>query len=1038
MSAGPLPFDHPLGLDEAASSVLPERRDSQPQLKTLMTGPTRTFRVFVSSTFADFEVEREVLRRDVWPALRALCARFGARFQAIDLRWGVSEEAAADQQTMNICLGEIGRCHQVTPRPNFLVLLGNRYGWCPPPPQIPGSEYQQISERLAVGDRILVGEWYERDNNAVPPEYRLRRRTGRYLDPDRWGSVEARLATALRAAMTGLGLPEPRLRCYIASATEQEITAGALEAGDPGQAVGFVREISGNPPVAATGRKHPVRAFVDEDQRTISALKDRVREHLGGARVAQRLVGWRTGGPAYDEDYLRGFAEDVRAALTRPILDELEHRGTAQGRDARLDGDELDDEIRAHSQFAAERREFFTGRAGELARIADYLTGNRPAPLAVHGAGGTGKSAVMAEALDRAAGRPGGGTAVARFIGATVGSSDVRALLAGICQELARRAGDAETEVPSDYAELIQDFARRLERAASTGPVLVFIDSLDQLAGTGDSARSLAWVPQPLPAGARMVLSTRPGDTLDPLIDREADQLELRGLPVTDGDELLGKWLDHAHRRLQDEQRAAVLDGFGRSGGNPLYLRLAFEQARRWTSGNGQPPERLASDLRDLIRGNLLARLGSADNHGELLVSRALGYLAASRHGLAEDEIMDLLSRDLDLYRWFLLGAYHLPGDLLDCAAQYPGRPDGQDPGAWLSSIVEAARILAEQPWQIYRLLGDGHGRTVTDLAEQAGLHPVRAQRVLAGLAARGLALAADGDRWTAAEPGPVAGTADENPELAWARAYRSAGGGTRWPFPEFDPSGADASAGGDAAARRWVGKLGEWRAELDAFLRAVVPARVSADGDSGQLAARPRPGPSLPVVLWSRLFSDLAPYLTRRRADGADLLGFYHRELQEASAEAYAAGECAPALHSRLADYFQAQADPDGDRSWTTGDIRGLSELPYHLTHAQRWDDLCETLTDFRFLEQKTANVGIVTRGGAGEEATLYTGVFQLQDDYDTALRLMPGTGQHTAGQAAHHRHGHRLRRRARGPMPALQHRAPLRPPVPRLQHNP
>jgi hypothetical protein len=95
------------------------------------SGRARVFRVFVSSTFDDFKVEREVLRRDVWPQLRALCASYGARFQAIDLRWGISEEAAADQQTMNICLGEIERCRRVTPRPNFLVLLGNHYGWRP-------------------------------------------------------------------------------------------------------------------------------------------------------------------------------------------------------------------------------------------------------------------------------------------------------------------------------------------------------------------------------------------------------------------------------------------------------------------------------------------------------------------------------------------------------------------------------------------------------------------------------------------------------------------------------------------------------------------------------------------------------------------------------------------------------------------------------------------------------------------------------------------------------------------------------------------
>jgi len=48
----------------------------------------------------------------------------GFRFQAIDLRWGVSEEAGLDQQTMKICLEEIERSQKVSPKPNFIVLLG--------------------------------------------------------------------------------------------------------------------------------------------------------------------------------------------------------------------------------------------------------------------------------------------------------------------------------------------------------------------------------------------------------------------------------------------------------------------------------------------------------------------------------------------------------------------------------------------------------------------------------------------------------------------------------------------------------------------------------------------------------------------------------------------------------------------------------------------------------------------------------------------------------------------------------------------------
>ncbi|MCC6797329.1 MAG: DUF4062 domain-containing protein, partial [Candidatus Hydrogenedentes bacterium] len=69
-----------------------------------------TFRVFVSSTFKDLQPERNALQQHVFPKLREYCQMRRARFQAIDLRWGVSGEASLDQQTMNICIQELERC----------------------------------------------------------------------------------------------------------------------------------------------------------------------------------------------------------------------------------------------------------------------------------------------------------------------------------------------------------------------------------------------------------------------------------------------------------------------------------------------------------------------------------------------------------------------------------------------------------------------------------------------------------------------------------------------------------------------------------------------------------------------------------------------------------------------------------------------------------------------------------------------------------------------------------------------------------------
>ena len=64
-----------------------------------MPTATRTFRVFGRSTFEDLKAERDALQRHVFPRLRKLCEANNARFQAIDLRWGVRDEAAITENT---------------------------------------------------------------------------------------------------------------------------------------------------------------------------------------------------------------------------------------------------------------------------------------------------------------------------------------------------------------------------------------------------------------------------------------------------------------------------------------------------------------------------------------------------------------------------------------------------------------------------------------------------------------------------------------------------------------------------------------------------------------------------------------------------------------------------------------------------------------------------------------------------------------------------------------------------------------------------
>ena len=667
----------------------------------------RTFRVFVSSTFEDLRAERNKLHEVVFPRLRELCQKHGVRFQAIDLRWGVSEEASLDQQTMNICLGEIARCLETTPRPNFVVLLGQRYGWCPPPSQIPAEEFRQTLRHVpASGDRRFLRQWYRRDKNAVPSEYRLlpREPGGEYETYEAWKPVEARLHEIFAAAAQEMRMDEERRRVYIASATEQEIAAGALRVPEPeGKVFCFFRDIEG-----ATDEEgrflDGVDRFIDADQNPLSTLKGELREKLKGlpAAVQDYSAEWDQENQQPTPAHLDSLAEEAYRALAGAIEAELEHpteRPPAPEEEVHVEPDDsLDAEGRAHCDFANGLLRFFLGRTDPLRQVGEYLEGEELRALAVVAEGGAGKSALMAKAVERAKMEHGGAQIVYRFIGATPGSSDGRVLLRSLCRELSRRYG-ADEETPEDYRELVPEFGKRLTLATSNRPLIIFLDALDQLS-EAHGARGLTWLPEKLPEHVRLIVSTRRlADAFDSVERRQPQQIELGPMLRRDGEELLDLWLDDAQRTLQPDQREELLDKFERSDGWPLYLKLAFEEARRWTSYD--PKEMLEPTIPGIIRKNLLDRLVREERHDGTLVSRALGNLAASRHGLAEDELLDVLSRDSEVYGSFFRGLRHFPSDLVDRAKEYrrshetarveadekPKRDDGEAAAQWLALL---------------------------------------------------------------------------------------------------------------------------------------------------------------------------------------------------------------------------------------------------------------------------------------------------------------------------------------------------------------
>jgi WD40 repeat protein len=567
-----------------------------------MSTTTPTFRVFVSSTFEDLKAERDALQLEVFPKLRKLCEEHGARFQAIDLRWGVRDEAALNQKTMDICLREIERCRMTGVKPDFLVLLGDRYGWQPLPAPIPADEFERLRPYLKLsGVEALAERWYVLDENAVPPEYILRPRSGEHTDSGVWSKVEQPLRSAMAEAALASGIGANELSKYRDSATHREILAGAGETDDERRHVfGFFRR-----PSAATDPR-------------LTAVKARVPNHME-------------------------FAAGDTAALCDAVYERLAPVIEEQARrfEARPP---MEVERDAHNRFAADRARVFHGRRKELEAIGKYLQDDTREILVVRGEPGSGKSALLARA-SLESDLP--GRVIRRFVGATPDSMNGRDLLIGLCHQI------APMETPSEFIHLTEELEKGLAAAGATENLIMFLDALDQLPAD-DPARDPSWLPTPLPPGVKIVVSVSDGGESPP----SAIHLPIEPMSVSEGESALDAWLTEAGRRLQPKQRDKVLAAFGDCR-LPLYIKLAAEECRLWMSGTPLADCRLGEEVPGML-DTILERLkGAAAGHGDVFVTRTLGYLAAARHGLTEDEMLEALTADDEVWRDFGLHKHH-------------------------------------------------------------------------------------------------------------------------------------------------------------------------------------------------------------------------------------------------------------------------------------------------------------------------------------------------------------------------------------------
>lgn len=585
----------------------------------------RQVRVFLSSTFLDFQWERDHLNTRVLPEVNAALRERGLRIDLIDLRWGVSDEAGLDHAAVEVCLGEIERCCAGDAAPAFILMLGEREGWQPLPTLVEAGRFAQLLEALPAGTPggQALRDWYRRDDNHLPPSWALRSRRGTpEADPARWSAVEQGLIEAV-VAQAGTLAPE-LVALFTTPVTRMEADRaltlvgrhpGRVSAmrrhGGPGAGAGLLRRLFGS-------RARPAD---DPGRPRLDAYWDALSQQLGDAAV--ELVS-RDGS---DENYRARFDAWARDCLLRAMP-------AGAGADP-------SPEVPAAATAPTVPRRIER-------RLLDWLAAPGPGVVLVHGRSGSGKS-VLAHRFRQLAGER------TRARGVHLAEDSVAYDTAGFLERLG-----ACLSLPVAAQEEGSARIARLHAAlGAAGQGLLVVDALESVAWR-DASEALAWLPDQVGAGTRVLLTTSSDAIRQAFLGLYPEQA-LVALDEMDDEESAAQIeavLAAARRRVTPAQATALLEGTRGLPGRALANRIAAVFARR-LAADAPAPER-PDGLQGWVR-LWIDDLAEARGHGRPLVASTLALVVAARHRVSELDLFATLARSDEVRTWFAAAFPYAP-----------------------------------------------------------------------------------------------------------------------------------------------------------------------------------------------------------------------------------------------------------------------------------------------------------------------------------------------------------------------------------------
>ena len=345
----------------------------------------------------------------------------------------------------------------------------------------------------------------------------------------------------------------------------------------------------------------------------------------------------------YLNDFINHFYKNVLKLVDRAMRKE---DTSAQGK--------IITEILMHLHACIKSVKVFYGRVNELAKLKEYITGDSHKPFVLYGAGGSGKTAMVSMAASKSLHewfKPAKPLLLVRYCGTTPNSSALGPLLTSLCQQISYTCMLPFEDIPNDLVPLTAHMKELLNCASAEKPFIICLDSVDELVGSQDSNK-MSWLPTKLPRHCKIIVSCTKEDNnpalcedykcLKLMVEDQDNFLEVTPLGKEMAWKVIKLWMQGAGRDLNNYQWRLVANALVECS-LPIFCQLVFAEICRWKCYSSAEDTYLAHNVMDSI---FLLFEKVENKHGWLLVSHALSYVTASKNGVSEPEIEDLISLD--------------------------------------------------------------------------------------------------------------------------------------------------------------------------------------------------------------------------------------------------------------------------------------------------------------------------------------------------------------------------------------------------------